>query len=549
VTPRSRTLSIPARQFNFRGRIAGMTDTKPSTLAATGTGGGHSRIDSRLAVILLIGAFLLGWLPRLFWGFWTDEAGTYWMAIEGWHGAIQRTANWAGQSILYSILESFFAIKGPWQEPLLRVPSVAAIVVAAWQLKRITELIVHRSAGWLAVLPFVCVPDIAGFGTSARPYALALAASLGSFRYLLEWQEMGGQQAGRWRILSKYLAASVLTLHLHYLFGFIFVIQGFYLAFCRLRGRRIGLALPLGALLVIPVSLLPVLHSLRVTAKTTGDFAHATKPAVLQLFQICFPPVPMLGAGLGVVMLLATARHLKWRSVPVRPEYAFMVFTWLTLAPVSFFLVARFTENSIFAARYLLFTLPAAILVIAWAAAGLERQEWRLTILVALFAASILHPGMLMTVFRESAASWRPPLEHISRSSSNRPAPLFVASGMANSSGLDWKEYDPATSSLYAPLTAYPITNRTIPLPYQFSAEVRDFIRVKLQKELSKEPRLLLLAASDSELAPWMSGYLQQLGYQTETHNFNDFVVVEFRRPLSGIFERSDSALSPPGYR
>ena len=487
--------------------------------------------DSRLIPILLIGVFLLGLLPRLFWGFWTDEAGTYWMAIEGWQAAIQRTANWAGQSVLYSIVESFFATKGPGQEFLLRMPSVAAVVVAAWQLKRIAELIVHRSAGWLAVLPFVCAPDFTEFATSARPYALALAASLGSFRYLIEWQEVDGQHTDRWKTLAKYLTASVLTLYLHYLFGFIFVIHGAYLAFCRLRGQRTGLAPPLGALIVLPVSLLPVLHSLRVTAETKGDFGHAAKPALLQLFQISFPPLLLLGTGLGVLMLLVSVRGLKWRSVPVRPEYAFLVLTWLTVAPVSFFLVARFTENSIFAARYLLFTLPAFSLVIAWAVAGLERQEWRQTLLVALFAASVLHPGMLMRAFRESPASWRPPLAQIANASQNRPAPLFVSSGMANSGGLDWKGYNPATSSLYAPLTAYPIANRTIPLPYQFSPEVQDFIRVELHSELSQEPRILLLAASDSELAPWMSSYLKQLGYHAETLSFNDFVVVDFQRP------------------
>src|ERR1035437_4444054 len=100
-----------------------MTDTKPSPLASTDMVGGPSRMDSRLILTLLIGAFFLGWLPGVFWGFWTDEAGTYWMAIEGWRAAIERTANWAGQSVLYSILESFFAIKGPWQEFFLRVPS------------------------------------------------------------------------------------------------------------------------------------------------------------------------------------------------------------------------------------------------------------------------------------------------------------------------------------------------------------------------------------------------------------------------------------------
>ena len=251
---------------------------------------------------------------------------------------------------------------------------------------------IHRNAGWLAVLPFLCASDTIEFGTSARPYALALAASLASFRYLLEWQESRPEQSGRWRILAKLVAASILTLYSHYLFGFIFVIQGLYLAFCHMRGRRVGLALPLAMLIALPVSLLPVLHSVLFTAKTTRDFAHAAKPAALQLLQICFPPLLLVGAGLGALLLLASARQLKWRRpVPVRSEHAFLVLIWLALAPIAFFLVARVTENSIFAARYLLFTLPAFALLIAWAAAALERQEWRRTLLVAIFAISMPH--------------------------------------------------------------------------------------------------------------------------------------------------------------
>src|SRR5204863_4983380 len=81
-------------------------------------------------------AVVLGWLPRLRWGFWIDECATYWMSSEGWRGAIERTWNWPGQSILYSILESYFVVPGAWQEVVLRIPSVVAVAVAAWQVKR-----------------------------------------------------------------------------------------------------------------------------------------------------------------------------------------------------------------------------------------------------------------------------------------------------------------------------------------------------------------------------------------------------------------------------
>jgi hypothetical protein len=231
-------------------------------------------------------------------------------------------------------------------------------------------------------------------------------------------------------------------------------------------------------------------------------------------------------------VLLASARNLKWRPIPVRPEYAFLVMIWLTLAPVTFFLVARLTPNSVFATRYLLFTVPAFSLVIGWAAAGLERPAWRFTLLLAMFAAVVLHPGTLIYVFRDGPGSWRAPLEQIARASPDGAAPVFIASGMASLGGLDWQEqHHPATSSMYAPLTAYPIANRTVPLPFQFSPRAQEFIHSKMQGDLHQARQLFLLASSDSPLSEWMSRYLQQLGYTAESHEFNAYVVVEFRRP------------------
>ena len=119
-------------------------------------------------------------------------------------------------------------------EPLLRIPSVLAIAVSAWHLKRLAEIVIHGGAGWLTLVPFICAPDTVNFGTSARPYALALAGSIASFRYLLEWQKAPDRKT-----LAKYLIASVLTLYFHYFFGFIFVIQALFLISCRIFGHRV----------------------------------------------------------------------------------------------------------------------------------------------------------------------------------------------------------------------------------------------------------------------------------------------------------------------
>jgi hypothetical protein len=492
---------------------------------------GIRNTDARTIPVLLVLAFFLSWFPRLFWGFWTDEAGTFWMAAEGWWASIERTTQWPGQSLLYSLLESFFAWKGAGQEFALRIPSVLAMVWAGWEMKRLAEITLGKAYGWLAILPLACAPEAIEFGTSARPYALAMAASLASFRHLLVWQELE-PGANRWKPIAKYLGAAVLTLYLHYLFAFVIGIQALYLLFCRfVRGRQVALDLPVVAAVVLPLSLVPLIGSLLVTARTVVAFASAAKPEFTDLLRLCFPPALALGVGLGAMVLIASARKLRWRATPVRPELVFLVLTWMLVGPVVFFIAARVTEHSVFNSRYLLFTLPALSLLIVWAVSGLEQASWRKTMAVAIFGASILHPGMLLYSFREGPMSWKPALQQIVRESSNEnPAPVFVESGLAHSGGLNWQEHDPATSPLYAALLAYPMANRAIPLPYQFSAAAQEFVRERLEKDLRSQPRLWLVAGADSPQATWMIEHLKGLGYRAETGNFNHFVVVDFRR-------------------
>jgi hypothetical protein len=474
--------------------------------------------------ILCVAAFLLAWLPRLHWGFWTDEAGTFWMACQGWRAAMSRTATWPGQSIPYSVLESFFVAQGFWKEPLLRVPSLLASAVAAWQIKRLAELTISRNAGWLAVVPLICAPDMVNFGTSARPYALALAASIASFRYLLEWRQSPDRKTA-----AKYLIASALTLHFHYLFGFIFVIQAIYLMACRALGWRVGIGLPLAAAILLPASMLPLVGVLRSTAHHADSFARAVPPTFTQLLQVCFSPALLLTTGLGLLLLWISARNLHWQPAPLQPELVLLLVTWVMLAPVIFFLAARLTSQSVFASRYLLFTLPAFVLFIVWIISGFERREWRFLILLAIFAGTVLHPGSLMLAFRDSTSSWREPLRLIASQSEGQLPPVFLGSEIVESGSLLWTEADPASSRLFAALTAYPIRNRAIPLPYQFNDQVKNFIGDSHLANYKSGQLCFLLAAADSELVRWMSNYMRQIGFHAELHPVNDFVVIEFR--------------------
>ena len=155
-------------------------------------------------------------------------------------------------------------------------------------------------------------------------------------------------------------------LYLHYFFGFIFIIQALFLISCRVLGRRTPLSLPLAALILLPASLLPLVGILRSTANHTDVFAYAVPPTFTQLFQIFFPPALLVATALGLLLVWISARNPRWTLTPLRPEFVGLLAIWMTLAPVIFFLVSRWTQQSVFTARYLLFTLPAFVLFLVW---------------------------------------------------------------------------------------------------------------------------------------------------------------------------------------
>jgi hypothetical protein len=106
-------------------------------------------------------------------------------------------------------------------------------------------------------------------------------------------------------------------------------------------------------------------------------------------------------------------------------------------------------------------------------------------------------------------------------------ATVFVVAGFADSTWLDWKVQDPHTSGLYAPLTAYPIPNRAIGLPFFFGEPVQKFIR---ETDFSTSEHFFLVVAADSPLGDWMSNHLKTLGFRAQIHPINDYVVIHYSR-------------------
>src|SRR4051794_3791694 len=98
--------------INFQSQTT-VSILETSTVEATHTSSLERILEKTTTVWIVLGLLVaLTWGPRLFRSFWVDEAGTYWMALGGPIAAMQKTWHWPGQSVLFSVIESVFCLKG-----------------------------------------------------------------------------------------------------------------------------------------------------------------------------------------------------------------------------------------------------------------------------------------------------------------------------------------------------------------------------------------------------------------------------------------------------
>ena len=468
---------------------------------------------------IVLAAAAITWLPRMFWGFWVDEAGTYWMACRGWREAIGRAMHFPGQSILYSVLVSPFCVDGPLKEILLRVPSFAAVAIAACLLYRLAERMIGPGTGPLAALVLICPTATVEAGTEARPYAFALAATIAAGLALFEWTET---QEDRW--LAAFVASSILVLYFHYLFGFVLAVLALYPLLRGLSWSR--MAQFAVADFVVLSSLIPLRSHIELALRHRTAGTQSVLPGLDQLGMALFPPQVMIGAGLGLVLLLALHTRSVGRPIEIARASLILIVTWAFLGSVLFFAAARTMGSSIFASRYLLFEMPGFALLIAWLGTGLRDRRAATIACISIFSASALNVPNLIQLWQGSAREWKTPVA-IARLAQ---APTFVTSGLVDSNGEDWRNGLAPDSYLFAPLAAYPLSGTVLPLPYFLNKDGAADVRSSLSQRLGESHRLVLLSRSSGDTVPWFERELSTRGYCATTLYDRELTVVEFDR-------------------
>ena len=76
----------------------------------------------------------------------------------------------------------------------------------------------------------------------------------------------------------------------------------------------------------------------------------------------------------------------------------------------------------------------------------------------------------------------------------------------------------------------YPLANPMLPLPMFDSPDARVYVTDKLDNELRNPAHVLFVLPFHSELLPWVTERMKARGYRAETQDFDNFVLLDFRR-------------------
>ncbi len=306
---------------------------------------------------------------------WLDEAAT--VAIVSQHGAAFGAAlahdggNMLGYYALLHVLVGAFGHGAT----VIRLPSALAGVAIVTLTSLIARRLFDRRVAFLAGLLTAVSLSLVYWAQVARGYALMIALLCASFLLLIEALE---RPKPGWGIWIGYVLVATAAMYAGLEAALVFPVQILVLAWHR---RRIGWllsALAVSALCCIPLAVLALDRGSSQIFWIPPPNAFTMKQVLLTLSSGGLEPQFYSGSGdvlrwlteilVGVGALVVVWQLLRRRARPEAWKPA-LVLGWLLLPGILAWMISEL-GHSMFEARYLLMSLPAVALLLAWMVAA-----------------------------------------------------------------------------------------------------------------------------------------------------------------------------------
>lgn len=283
---------------------------------------------------------------------WRDEHSTYWASV------LSAADLWRLLHNVDIVFAPFYVFMHGWiwvfgdSLTALRLPAVLAMAAAATLLAALGKRLFSARVGVIAGMLFAVVPGVTRYGQEARPYALVLAAVIAGMLMLVRAVD----RPKSWTAWAAYAVTLVAIGWTHLVALCVLIAYAtFVVAAARRAGREDGRRLLVRWLGATAVGLLPTGPLAIEAVGQTGQISWigGSDPSLIELPELLFQSSVVAAAVIGLAVVGAAL--LRGRSL------AFVV--WAVVPPLVLFFT--FDLFHLFYFRYLLFTLPAWVILAA----------------------------------------------------------------------------------------------------------------------------------------------------------------------------------------
>jgi hypothetical protein len=476
------------------------------------------RTDLPLIALAVLAAVVLIWVGQLPSSLWIDELGTFWVIDGDLASTADRAWRFHGQTPLYyTMLWSVTQLLGT-SELVLRLPSLLSMLATAFLLYRFAARLFGQGAAIVALAIFVVYPNVGIYAADARPYALALLATLIATMLIESWL----RTFERKQAVFYGLAAAAIV-YVHYVFASILVAHALFFAWTMYRSvadqrRRLWTGCMLAAAVFL-VTIAPTSPQVARLLDRSDElvFSDVVLPAMVAIWA---PPVAVV-ALVGTVMFIA-GRGGRLREVPSDP--LILLGLGFVTPPLVLFMLGLVSDIDLWTSRYWFVAAPfGAMLFGVITAAGLRKSSSIKTVTLA-----VLLVGMLtMTSFKHSAEDWRSAMS-AADAITDEDTPLLLFSNLIELGTPEFLIDPEKRSYVTSPLAYYPVAASVSPLPMT-TYEDREDRLVPILASLPPGEPVAVVTNREAGTFSFISGWFSANGYGlAEFQTFGAVQVAKF---------------------
>ncbi len=476
--------------------------------------------------IVAILAVIRLWVMPLWNSFWLDETLTVWAIRDGF-GRLFNAVPMMLQPVAFCVLEWLTSRVGGIHEAPLRLPSLAAAIGTLYIYYRIGVEFIDRSAGLSLAALYITLPQVAIEIPNARSYSLALLAESAAVLFLLRWLRGGCMRNG-----ILWITCAVAAGHLHQFFFMVLPLE-VGLVLWRVCTRRFVRGWQLVVCGTIGVALFaPIIPQLLAMSQQAKILSWVPRPTLLDLFKALTP--------IFTLPLLALLAFLEWlegrrpRWIASQPSDAAVLGTLLLVAPtVIAFVLTKCSDIQVFNARWLLPTVPAALLLWGWLLHSIEPPFIREMALACGLVVSLVITGGVSAIPDYHHEDWRTAVRSVPESGAT-----LVYCGLAEARRLDWLQQPERWSYLMSPILAYREIVQpadAFVVPFDFNRAGQEYLKRLITARILQQESVALVTRqyfAGPLWVVWISERLEKAGFRQTRHSAYGSVQVDlFQRP------------------